>query len=67
MEYDEKIKRIDESLLVIKNHSDDQDYKDFIDKLLASNSNLDTPLNDMEQLVYLQEKETLKLSKKTSK
>lgn len=66
MEENEKIKKIDESLLVIKSHSDDEEYKAFIDQLLASNK-IDESFPDMEQLVYLQEKEVLKLNKKTSK
>ncbi|MBQ4030178.1 MAG: hypothetical protein II625_00365 [Bacilli bacterium] len=57
---------INQSLEIIKKYSDDQEYRDFLTKLLINNKNgKDTlPPEVLEELMYLQEKENTLLKKK---
>ena len=57
---------INQSLEIIKKYSDDQEYRDFLTKLLINNKNgKDTlPPEVLEELMYLQEKENTLLKRK---
>ena len=65
MEKNEKQRRVIQSLDVIRKHTEDKEYKEFLEKILQDNSVVnELPPEYFEEMVYFQEKEIAQLKKK---